>query len=186
MLVKDRRGIFFFLCFVVAHYHDILAYDASFQTVVEWAKADGDTLVIATADHETGGLGLGLDGVYDFDPDDQIPKIKHSAEFMMTELNGNLSNAGARLGKGEKREKRSYFFAIAPIVQKYTPGFYLTTEEITHIDNAIQQSGSSGAEYAGGVALGQVLSRRVQVGWTTTGHTAVDVNLYAFGPLSHQ
>ena len=30
--------------------------------------------------------------------------------------------------------------------------------------------------------LGSIISRRARVGWTTGGHTATDVNLYAFGP----
>ena len=29
-----------------------------------------------------------------------------------------------------------------------------------------------------------ILDRRAGIGWTTSGHTAVDVNLYAFGPGS--
>ena len=30
--------------------------------------------------------------------------------------------------------------------------------------------------------LSEIVSRRAVIGWTTNGHTAVDVNLYAFGP----
>ena len=33
-------------------------------------------------------------------------------------------------------------------------------------------------------AFGKVISDRALVGWTTYGHTAVDVNLYAYGPGS--
>lgn len=33
-------------------------FDQTIQTVLEFAKADGNTLVIVTADHETGGLSL--------------------------------------------------------------------------------------------------------------------------------
>ncbi|MEX1054641.1 MAG: alkaline phosphatase, partial [Rhodothermales bacterium] len=33
--------------------------------------------------------------------------------------------------------------------------------------------------------VGEIVSRRALIGWTTGGHTAVDVNLYAFGPGSH-
>lgn len=35
---------------------ELLAFDACVQTVVEWAQSDGDTLVLVTADHETGDL----------------------------------------------------------------------------------------------------------------------------------
>jgi alkaline phosphatase len=30
--------------------------------------------------------------------------------------------------------------------------------------------------------LSGMISRTTRVGWTTTGHTAIDVNLYAYGP----
>ena len=39
--------------------------------------------------------------------------------------------------------------------------------------------GDSGAL---GLALGELESRRAGVGWTTTGHTAADVGLFAWGP----
>ena len=34
--------------------------------------------------------------------------------------------------------------------------------------------------------LGEIVGRRASIGWTTGGHTAVDVNLYAFGPGSER
>lgn len=38
---------------------DTLAFDAAVQTALDFAAKDGHTLVIVTADHETGGLTLG-------------------------------------------------------------------------------------------------------------------------------
>ena len=35
---------------------EIRAFDETVKAVIEWAKQDGDTIVIITADHETGGL----------------------------------------------------------------------------------------------------------------------------------
>lgn len=37
---------------------ETLDFDSTIADVVEWAKKDGETLVIITADHETGGLSL--------------------------------------------------------------------------------------------------------------------------------
>lgn len=37
---------------------ETLDFDSTIADVVEWAKNDGETLVIITADHETGGLSL--------------------------------------------------------------------------------------------------------------------------------
>jgi alkaline phosphatase len=44
-----------------------LQYDTAFGLVMEFAKNDGNTIVISTSDHETGGLALGLQT--DFAPD---------------------------------------------------------------------------------------------------------------------
>jgi len=37
---------------------EMIAFDEAVKTALEFAKADGETLVIVTADHETGGMGL--------------------------------------------------------------------------------------------------------------------------------
>lgn len=37
---------------------EVLDFDSTIAQVIDWAKKDGETLVIITADHETGGLSL--------------------------------------------------------------------------------------------------------------------------------
>lgn len=41
-------------------------FDKTIAAVLEYAKADGETLVVITADHETGGIILNADGTYSF------------------------------------------------------------------------------------------------------------------------
>lgn len=41
-------------------------FDKTVEYVLEYAKADGETLVVITADHETGGIVLNDDGSYSF------------------------------------------------------------------------------------------------------------------------
>lgn len=38
--------------------NEVLDFDRTCKTVLEWAEKEGNTLVVITADHETGGLGL--------------------------------------------------------------------------------------------------------------------------------
>jgi alkaline phosphatase len=40
---------------------DVVAFDEAVQVAYAFAQSDGDTALIITADHETGGLGLGAD-----------------------------------------------------------------------------------------------------------------------------
>ncbi|MCW8926852.1 MAG: alkaline phosphatase, partial [Xanthomonadales bacterium] len=49
---------------VISEMEDFMA---AIQTVLDFAKQDQNTLVIILADHETGGLAVGRDGVYQWD-----------------------------------------------------------------------------------------------------------------------
>ena len=42
-----------------AHVREVLAYDEAVAVVLDFARRDGQTLVVSVADHETGGLSLG-------------------------------------------------------------------------------------------------------------------------------
>ncbi len=43
--------------------HELLRFDTAVRTVLEWAEGRDDTLVLVTADHETGGFGFSYSGV---------------------------------------------------------------------------------------------------------------------------
>ncbi|WP_020617083.1 alkaline phosphatase [Paenibacillus daejeonensis] len=43
----------------VALIHDMLAFEDAVDVALEYAKADGETLVVVVGDHETGGLNIG-------------------------------------------------------------------------------------------------------------------------------
>ena len=74
-LTKDKDG--FFLMVEGAHIDhgghqnsieymlaELLAFDDAVKYATEWAKKRGDTLVMVTADHETGGLWVNEDAKY--------------------------------------------------------------------------------------------------------------------------
>ncbi|WP_217608794.1 alkaline phosphatase, partial [Bacillus sp. GbtcB15] len=44
-------------------------FERAFKAAIEFAKKDKNTLVVATADHATGGLSLGANGEYNFKVD---------------------------------------------------------------------------------------------------------------------
>ena len=51
-------------------------FDEAVRSTVRWAEARGDTLVLVTADHDTGGLGV-IDGDYD----DGVAEVRWASEF---------------------------------------------------------------------------------------------------------
>ena len=139
-----------------AHLGDVLAYDAAVAAVLDWAARDGRTLVVSTADHETGGMTLGRDGVYAWDP---APLLAATASF---------EAMVARVEAGED---------VVDVVREGTG------QEV----DAATADALRGALAAGdGAALRGIVrdleSEPAGIGWTTSGHTAVDVGLYAAGP----
>ena len=141
----------------VGHLGDILAYDRAVEVALEWAARDGNTLVVSTADHETGGMTLGRDGLYAWDP---APVMAATASY---EAIGTALAAGAdpvetvRVGLGLDALEDGAAEALRRAVTARDRGL------VVEVLNAL-------------------VSEPAGIGWTTGGHTAVDVGLYAFGP----
>ncbi len=129
---------------------DVLAYDAAFRVAVEWAREHGGTLVVGVSDHETGGLGLGRDDVYDWKP-----QVLRAA----TEGVGRMAE---RIAAGED---------IASVVASGAGIDSLGASEMAELSTRDVRD-----------VIARIQSERAGVSWTTAGHTATDVPVYAFGP----
>lgn len=139
---------------------EALDFDAAFKTALEFAKKDGNTSVVVTADHETGGLSLSRDNIYEINID-LWDKQKHSSESL-----------AAALEAAQTPEE------IRSIVTTNTWITDLTDEEIAQI---LEGDGSS---YKREGAYNAVISKRLLVGWSGHGHSAVDVGVWAYGPIA--
>ncbi|WKE64718.1 alkaline phosphatase [Gallaecimonas kandeliae] len=129
-----------------------------FAKAVRWAKdfADGrnDTLVVVTADHSTGGLTLGAGGKYQWRAD-FLRKIPHSPGVIASKLN-------------QETEPEQALPALL--------GFQPTKDEVERLMKAKGDGDDALVK-----AIKRLIDRRSLTGWTTSGHTAVDVPLYADG-----
>ena len=139
------------------HVREILAYDEAVRVALDFARSDGQTLVVSTADHETGGMTLGRDGVYAWDPV-YLGRVRASADRM-----------GELIADGQD---------AATVLRDYAAVDSLTAEERT----TLGLSSETARSRVSNTTLGHIVSRRAGIGWTTGGHTAVDVGLYAWGP----
>ncbi|WP_022834732.1 alkaline phosphatase [Salisaeta longa] len=144
-----------------AHAGDILAFYDAVQVALDAARAQGNTLVVVVSDHATGGLSLAreVDGESEYH---WYPK-----KLAQVQASHGAMYAAAK----EAREP-------AKVVQKMLGFSNLTDEERKHIAEAA----TIGDVYTFGGVITDIVGRRVRTGWTTHGHTARDVNLYAFGP----
>jgi len=137
---------------VVSEMEDFVA---AVRVVLEFGQSSGDTLIVITADHETGGMSIGRDNIYRWDPRPMrgmtATPEKMTAEFL----------AGGKL--------------LSAIVAAHV-SFELSRPEIDLLDAAEDNEESVRA------AVNRLFDRRTLTGWSSRGHTAVDVPLYAVGP----
>lgn len=132
----------------------------AFKAAIDFAKKDGQTLVIATADHSTGGLTLGKDGEYNFFVD-PIKAALRTPDFM-----------AAQIAKGA---------SVDETLKKYLK-LELTAEEIQSVKDAALSADVTKIDNA----IEAIIDNRSFTGWTTGGHTGEDVPVYAYGPGSQR
>ncbi|WP_242222842.1 alkaline phosphatase [Bacillus cereus group sp. BfR-BA-01380] len=141
---------------VVAAMSEMEDFERAFKAAIEFAKKDKHTLVIATADHSTGGFSLGTKGEYNFDVK-PIKAAKRTPDFMAAEI--------AKGASVEETLKKYIDLELTPEEIK-SVNDAATSKDATKIDNAIEA----------------IFNKRSYTGWTTDGHTGEDVGVYAFGP----
>lgn len=143
-------------------------FNEAVQAALEFAKKDGHTLVIVTADHETMGLSVSESVNYDL-----LSKVKVSPEFM-----------------GLKIERDANKVFTADSIRKVYADYAAITD-LTDAEIVIVQSVSAKPPYQVGYEIGSIIAARAHVGCLlssvraiggTGGHTANLVPIYAYGP----
>jgi alkaline phosphatase len=174
LLSKDKDGFFLFVegskVDWASHANDpigvisdALAFDDAVKVALDFAKKDGNTMVVAFTDHGNGGMSIGnkvTDKFYD--------NLAYNYVFMPLKK-PTLTGVGIEIMiNGNRSEEK-----VREVVSKYFGIDDLTVEEV----KAVQ-------EFKGELnyVLGPIISKRSGIGWTTTGHTGEDVFLYSYGP----
>ena len=146
---------------------DLVMFDRAVQAVLDFARQDGDTLVLAFSDHNCGGMSIGNGA-------SNKNYSRMTVESLLAPLrNMKLSAPGLwrQLGPDPTPEK------LREALKNFW-GLEITGEEACQI-LALAQKYPDSPHYA----LGDVLCPKyTYIGWTTHGHTGGDVPLFAFGP----
>lgn len=162
---------------VPAAVYDFLAFDRAVKVATDFAKKDGNTIVIACPDHQTGGLKFG----------NHLSDADYT-RLSVSEMLGNMKNY-----KFSYQQTVEDLFdmkvkangnttidtaAIASLtLERY--GITLSNEDQTDIKNQFEKDKKSLASlryYANKV------NKYQYIGWTTNGHTGGDVFLYIYNP----
>ncbi|MGI2328360.1 alkaline phosphatase [Planococcus sp. YIM B11945] len=135
-------------------------FEKAYKAAIDFAKKDKNTLVVATADHSTGGFSIGADGIYNWFTD-PIKAAKRTPDFMAQQIID-----------GETVEKTLAKYLDLELAKEELQSVKKAAEakDYTAIDNAIEN----------------IINKRSYTGWTTGGHTGEDVPVYAYGPSSQK
>lgn len=143
---------------------DTKAYADAIKVALDFAKRDGNTLVLCFADHSNGGMAIGSE------KSDKTYSETSYQELVEPLKKAVLTGEGVEAMLGGNRSEE----AIKDIVGRYYGIDDLTEQEMTALQKAKVGRMNS--------VLGPIISKRSIIGWTTTGHTGEDVLLYAYGP----
>ena len=165
------------------HYHEpsalayeMKAYNDAMRVVLDFAKKDGNTLVVSLADHETGGLSLGRD--YEYDDDGEIELIWTWDPEILKRAACSLIVAVEMVDAGTD-----------PVdAFMHCSGIETLSDEELDILRSISNLDLNNDDdlFRAYIAMGDIVSKRANINWSAWGHTAVDVNVYAYGPGREQ
>lgn len=172
-LNKDKDGFFLMIegsqIDWAGHDNDIVGamsemtdFEKAFKAAIEFAKKDKHTLVVATADHSTGGYSIGANGVYNWFGE-PLKAAKRTPDFMAAEI---VAGKAVRDTLTTYIDQSKLALTEAEFASVETAA---ATKNVTTIDNAIEK----------------IFDNRSYTGWTTGGHTGEDVPVYAYGPSSY-
>ncbi|KAF8001873.1 hypothetical protein HF325_002838 [Metschnikowia pulcherrima] len=149
-----------------------VAYDAAYKKVLDFIDStDVPTVAISTSDHETGGLVTARQVTPNYPDYLWYPSVllncTHSGEYLTRKV----------FGKRKQVDTQSAAFTefIAKEIVEADMGILDYTQD--EIDQIRQYSARPEALL---YFLNNMVSARSQTGWTTHGHSAVDVNIYAY------
>jgi alkaline phosphatase len=169
------------------HANDIVAAMAemtdlakTMEYLEKYSHQHPDTLVILTADHSTGGLTVGANGKYEWNPEilrlmKQSPKAiatlleksKITQQHVSELLNFTVTESEV------KQIKQAKMYAIEQLA---------SYNQLDDDDKLKRKKPSTGNIIAS--AITKLIDLRTNTGWTSGGHTAIDVPVHALGKNS--
>ncbi|MGF2618182.1 alkaline phosphatase [Rossellomorea vietnamensis] len=141
---------------------EVLAFDKAVGEAIEFAKRDGNTMVIAVTDHGNSGLTIGngsTDKNYFNQPVDEIIEPLKKARLTVKGASSQLEKDHSNL----KEVLASYG------LQDHSEDEFCRVKKAGSVTELEDE-------------MAAMLSKRASLGFTTHGHTGEDVFLYAYGP----
>jgi alkaline phosphatase len=130
-------------------------FASAIEVVEQFVRQSKDTLMVVTADHNTGGLSIGANDKYEWNPQ-VLHKVKASPDAIATRA----------IAEDNWQPLTATLLGFTPSDAQYSQ---------------LQAARMQGNEPLS-VALRKLIDIQSNTGWTTGGHTAMDVQVFAAGP----
>ncbi|KAL7935595.1 alkaline-phosphatase-like protein [Trichoderma chlorosporum] len=166
-----------------AQVREVLEYDKAFKAVLDFiADSETETVLVATSDHETGGLATAIQEpghlpVYNWYPR-ALAQATSSTEFLAARLRSHAASLTPALqDKKKDKERQKAKDDLKKWINRelVVPGLGISNASDDELE-ALADNAEASLEI-----LSAMISLRAHVGWSTHGHTAVDVNIYSSG-----
>ena len=155
-----------------AQVREVLEYDKTFKAVLDFIKdSDVEGVLVATSDHETGGLATALQEpghlpVYNWFPQ-VLADASASCEYLAAKYNAYVAASTDKIDEMLKKWVNENLIIDGLGIKD------ATDEELTTFVSDVPENAI--------IHLAEIISLRTHIGWSTHGHTAVDVNVYSSG-----
>ncbi|KAM4062283.1 alkaline phosphatase domain-containing protein [Hirsutella rhossiliensis] len=155
-----------------AQVREVLEYDRTFDAVLNFLKqSSAEGVLVATSDHETGGLSLALQEPYHRPVYNWYPQVLANASSSCEKLAAELQHHIAQSPASLSRDKLKSWINDELVVR----GLGIADATDRELSLLAKHPEISTATFAA------IISLRAHIGWSTHGHSAVDVNVYASG-----
>ncbi|KAI0004871.1 alkaline phosphatase-like protein [Xylariaceae sp. FL0662B] len=156
-----------------AQVREVLEYDKAFKAVTDFLEEQKTPgVLVATSDHETGGLSVARQVNSDYPEYRWYPGVLANASSSSEHLARRLQEHVAKSAGGYDSIEKLNKYINQELVKPGLGIYDATEEELTTLAYHPDLSQP---------AFANMISIRAQIGWSTHGHSAVDVNIYSTG-----
>ncbi|KAJ1920225.1 vacuolar alkaline phosphatase [Mycoemilia scoparia] len=157
-----------------AHVREIIAYWDAIDAVKSYIDKHPNTLLVSVSDHETGGVTVGRQ----LDPF-KYPEYRWNPEVLSAVQNSSSVIARYLSNYNKNDNDNNPSATKLDFIRNTVYPEWLGIKDATHeeVNTLAKETDTTLIEDI----INESVATRAEIGFTTHGHTAVDVNLYAYG-----
>jgi alkaline phosphatase len=163
----------------MAEMHDLAN---TLQYLATYVSNNPDTLVVLTADHSTGGFSIGANGSYAWHPEilRTMQRSPRAIAKVLTKTAITPRKVSELLNADVNEEEVSLLINAKNDAEQAVNSYEKLPVETR---NTRKKPNIERSLY---IAINKLIDKRTNTGWTTGGHTGIDVPVHAFGKQSNQ